>query len=223
MGSGRRSSFPAWPQFVVFAVAAGYLALRWDAIPPEWASHWDIVGTPNGVSERSVAGVFGPVVLGAAVAGFVESLLLMLPRERDAGDALHPVRAASVYCVRLIMFAIALVLSVAAVALPLEPSVPGVAIAVAALALPGLATALGAGRISAALREVRRSGHGDKVEGYHGLYYASSSDRRLFVPKLTGFGVTINFAHPWAWPAMVLLTGVPIAIVLAIVLATTHR
>jgi uncharacterized membrane protein len=60
---------------------------------------------------------------------------------------------------------------------------------------------------------MRESGRGSRVEGYHALYYANARDSRLWVPKLSGAGLTINFAHPWAWPMFLLLLAVPIALV----------
>ncbi|HEY4014833.1 MAG TPA: DUF5808 domain-containing protein [Polyangiaceae bacterium] len=215
-----RPAFPAWPPFALFAAAAAYLALRWDSIPRRWPTHWGVTGEPNDWAERTPTGVFGPLVVGAAIALFVESLLWMLPRSRDASEPLQPIRDARKYFMRIMTFAVALVLTLVAVVLPLGPSLPIAAIVVIALVFPGIATALGARRISAALHDVRRAGHADKVEGYRGLHYANPNDSRLWVPKLTGVGTTINFAHPWAWPVMILLTGLPIAIVVVILVVT---
>ena len=221
MPTRTRSAFPAWPPFALFVAAAAYLALRWDSIPARWPTHWGISGEANGWAERTPAGVFGPVVVGAAITVFVESLLWMLPRGSDANGSLQPVRDAGRDFVRVVTFAVALVLALVAVVLPLGPRLPVAAIVATALVLPGIATAVGARRISAALHDVRRAGQAEKVEGYRGFYYANPNDRRLWVPKLSGVGTTVNFAHPWAWPVMILLTGVPIAIVIAI-LVTTH-
>jgi uncharacterized membrane protein len=70
---------------------------------------------------------------------------------------------------------------------------------------------------------MRRSGHAAKVEGYHALYYSNANDPRLWVTKLSGIGLTINFAHRWAWPIMVLLLALPVAVaVLSIVAAREH-
>ena len=55
-----------------------------------------------------------------------------------------------------------------------------------------------------------------EVEGHRALYYSNTKDPRLWVPKLNGTGLTLNFAHPWAWPVMVLLLGAPIGLVLGL-------
>ncbi|MHB0886849.1 MAG: DUF5808 domain-containing protein [Bacillota bacterium] len=34
------------------------------------------------------------------------------------------------------------------------------------------------------------------------------SDRRIFVPKKSGLGYTLNFAHPVSWVIMALIIGV---------------
>jgi uncharacterized membrane protein len=220
MDKAARSAFPPWPQFALFAAAAAYLTLRWDRIPARWTTHWDITGAPNAWSERTPAGVFGPIVLGAAITLFIESLLWMLPHGRDTDEALQPVRDAGRHFVRLVAFAVAFVLALVAVVLPLGQGIPVAAIVACALVVPAVAALLGARRVSAALHEVRRAGHADKVEGYRGVTYANPNDARLWVPKLTGLGATINFAHPWAWPVMILLTGVPIAVVIVILVAS---
>ena len=60
----------------------------------------------------------------------------------------------------------------------------------------------------------------EPLEGHHALYYANGNDRRLWVPKVTGMGWTINFSHPLAWPMLALLLAVPIV---AIVLSAAAR
>jgi uncharacterized membrane protein len=58
-------------------------------------------------------------------------------------------------------------------------------------------------------------------EGYSGVFYSNPRDARLWVPKLAGVGWTINFAHRRAWPVMIALIGVPVA--LAILIARLAR
>jgi uncharacterized membrane protein len=59
-------------------------------------------------------------------------------------------------------------------------------------------------------------------EGYGGLVYKNPRDSRLWVPKLAGTGWTIKVAHRLAWPVMIALVGVPLAIVLIVTLATAR-
>jgi len=53
-------------------------------------------------------------------------------------------------------------------------------------------------------------------EGYTGVFYKNPRDARLWVPKVTGLGWTLNFAHRRAWPVMISLIGVPVALAILI-------
>ena len=46
--------------------------------------------------------------------------------------------------------------------------------------------------------------------------YRNPRDSRLWVPKLAGIGWTINFAHRFAWPMMLVLVGLPLAVVVLV-------
>ncbi|HEV3193137.1 MAG TPA: DUF5808 domain-containing protein [Polyangiaceae bacterium] len=215
-----RSPFPRWPSFAVLAAAAAYLAVRWDSIPPRWVIHWSAAGRPNGWSERSWLGVFGPLLLAFAVAVFFEVLSAITSRRSMTNAAMVVVNAATRDLLRAVTFGLCLVGAVLAIDLPLGPRLPSGAL-VALLAIPIAVTlVMGTARLAEALRQVRRAGHGAKVEGYHALYYSNPKDERLWVPKLSGMGLTINFAHRWAWPMMAILLGVPIAIAIASVLGS---
>jgi hypothetical protein len=132
---------------------------------------------------------------------------------------LAPLREAQVGFVRAIAVSLSLVFAFLAIDLPLGPALaPDVVGRIAAgvtLAGAGAGVVLGARSMSRGLRRVRESGHAAQVEGYHSIFYANAKDRRLWVPKLLGVGWTINFAHPFAWPTMLLLLGLPIGLVIA--------
>jgi uncharacterized membrane protein len=121
---------------------------------------------------------------------------------------------------RIMMLGISTMTALLAIVLPLGPRLP--LLALISLIVAPLLVALAAGgvRLAATIRELRERGHGEKIEGYHALYYANANDRRLWVPKLTGLGWTINFSHPLGWPMFLLLLAVPIA---AVVLSATGR
>jgi uncharacterized membrane protein len=213
MGSPIRRPLPKWVPLVVLAVSAAYLGLRWDAIPPRWPIHWDAGGIPNGWSEHTTRGVFGPLVTGAGTLALIELLFSYSRRRANRTAAVRPVSVATEHVVRAVSLSIALISAFIAIELPLGPPLPVGVIAAVPILIVVAALAGGAFRILRALSEVREAGHGAEVEGYHAFYYANSNDPRLWVPKLSGFGWTVNFAHPWAWPVMVLIVAVPIAIV----------
>jgi uncharacterized membrane protein len=49
--------------------------------------------------------------------------------------------------------------------------------------------------------------------------YRDPSDRRLFIPKKLGTGLTINMAHPAGWWVLIGMTIIPILVVVAVVIA----
>ena len=218
MDTPARAPFPSWLSFAVLGCAAAYLAARWDDLPARWATHWNAAGVPNGWAARTALGVYGPLLVGAGVLALLEALGAVASRRRE-GASMEAVRAATRHVVRSLMFAVSLVVALLAVDLPLGPSIPPGLLVGACLAIPAVSLAFATRRVSAAMREVRASGKGAKLEGYRGLYYANPADERLWVPKLSGLGTTINFAHRWAWPVMALLLGVPIAIVILLAVA----
>jgi uncharacterized membrane protein len=149
---------------------------------------------------------------------FFEMLGAITSRRSMADAAMVVVNAATRDLLRAVTFGLCLVFAALAIDLPLGPRLaPGALVAL--LAIPIAVTlVIGTARMAKALRQVRSAGHGAKVEGYHVFYYSNPKDERLWVPKLSGMGLTINFAHRWAWPMMAILFGVPIAIAIACVL-----
>jgi hypothetical protein len=61
---------PRWPWLAAAAVlvlAALYLAAIWPSIPARFPRHWDSAGNINGWSERTIRGVFGPLLIGGVI------------------------------------------------------------------------------------------------------------------------------------------------------------
>ena len=70
-----------FPRVLLFALplailigTALYLNLHWNEIPARFPVHWGSDGTPNGWSTRSVLGVYGPLLLGAAIVLFLSGI-----------------------------------------------------------------------------------------------------------------------------------------------------
>jgi len=58
------------------------------------------------------------------------------------------------------------------------------------------------------------------LEGWNGVVYSNPKDPRLWVPKLSGLGATLNFAHAKSWVILIAILIVPIGgAVLALVAA----
>lgn len=67
-------------------------------------------------------------------------------------------------------------------------------------------------------RRLERAGQLGGLEGWNGFIYSNAKDPRLWVPKFSGIGATLNFAHVRAWLILgailaLPLTGVAIALV----------
>jgi uncharacterized membrane protein len=222
MAPPSRRPFPRWPSFGVLLLGAAYLTLRWDAIPERWVIHWGLRGEPNGWATRTPLGVYGILVLPLVLVA-INEVGAAMRRSRassDASGAGASMRGASLDFARIATFGVAIMTTFLAVVLPLGPRMPPPVLLSLAIA-PLIACLLAAGaRLNATLRAVREREGAAKVEGYHSVYYANRNDSRLWVPKVTGMGWTINFSHPLAWPMFLLLLAVPIV---AIALSAAAR
>jgi uncharacterized membrane protein len=47
--------------------------------------------------------------------------------------------------------------------------------------------------------QLERAGQLGGLEGWNGIIYSNPRDPRLWVPKISGYGTTLNFAHRRAW------------------------
>jgi uncharacterized membrane protein len=211
MDQPSRRPFPRWPSFAVLLLTATYLRARWDSIPARWVIHWGPRGEPNGWATKTMPGVFGLLVLAAILIVVNEGVAVI--RRGSSAVASERMRAATLDFMRIAMFGVTVTMALLAVDLPLGPAMPLPALVLLSLAPVIVALVAGGARLAATLREIRESGRDAKRDGYHALYYASADDRRLWVPKVSGMGWTINFAHPFAWPMFALVLALPIAAV----------
>jgi uncharacterized membrane protein len=213
---------PAWLSPLILLAAAAVLARRWDQIPDRWVVHWSARGIPNGWANKSPLGVYAPLLGGGLLWLIMESATAIVRARAGRDPALAALETATTQLLRLLSVAISLLFGLLAITLPLGPHVAPGAIVVTSLGLVLGAVLIGTRGISRALERARREGHSERLKGYRGIYYSNPEDHRLWVPKLMGLGLTINFANPWAWPMMLLLAGVPIAIVILGLLASAR-
>jgi uncharacterized membrane protein len=62
-----------------------------------------------------------------------------------------------------------------------------------------LATVWAACSLKSVHGELERTGRLGGLEGWNGIIYSNPRDPRLWVPKISGYGTTLNFAHRRAW------------------------
>jgi uncharacterized membrane protein len=186
----------------ILAATAGWLALRWDTLPERWVIHWGPGGVPNGYASKTFSGVFGPLLLGVALAILLE--LVAVFTERFSRAKLPRLVRAYGNLVRWV--AIGQSTALAAIALRLPSNTPPSPHLLVGLSLGAVVLALVVGgfSIAAATRQMTAAGE-PLPKGYGPFLYRNPEDPRLIVPKLVGIGWTLNFAHRAAWLLLGLL------------------
>jgi uncharacterized membrane protein len=209
--------------YLILGFAALALWLNWNRIPERWPIHWNQRGEPDGWSIRSPIGVFLPLIIGlfmCLVFELVKELSIRTTLKRK-GNRLS--EAGAQYLAALtrnllvtIQIGLALVFVLAALVLPLgRPARPGPMI-LSFFVVMALAVGFGLIRWWKRITQMKQAGLLDQLEGWHGLLYKNEADPRLWVPKITGVGYTLNFARREAWLIFVLFASLPILIVILV-------
>src|SRR5215510_14025987 len=140
---------------------------------------------------------------GLALAIFLEVTARMLQsRQRLAAgydgspEATRAILDATAGITRVLNVALALFLTF--VAAPLRGLTPGRALTLGLFILVG--TIVWSVWLLKSLHgELGLAGQLDGLEGWNGIIYNNPRDPRVWVPKISGFGTTLNFAHRRAW------------------------
>jgi uncharacterized membrane protein len=231
-----------------FAAAAGaalYLRSRWDELPERFPIHWGFDGRPNGWANRNPAGVFGPLLVAAVVAGSMALFASLLRRDRNTRGA-EPAAAAerrfrcavlwallaTEYLVVMVAIQVSL-LPLAAAAAGGTPAPPRIAPFVALILTFVVTVTVILARIGrGAARHARAPGglaprqpgaaslgdHSPDRRWKAGIFYVDPDDPAIFVEKRFGIGYTLNFGHPMSW----LILGVSILGPLAVAVWVLH-
>lgn len=162
----------------------------------------------SGPGKRSGMGPLGGVrvvilVSGLVLAIFLEVMARMLEsRERLASDYDASPEAARVILdttaglTRVLNLALAVFMAL--LAIPLPGLGPGGAISLGtAIILGAIVWAVWA--LKSVHGGLERAGQLEGLEGWNGIIYNNPKDPRLWVPKISGYGTTLNFAHRRAW------------------------
>lgn len=64
--------------WLLLGLSALYLQSNWDKIPERFPIHWGLQGNADGWAHRSVPGVFGMLLMGALVVGFLELVMFLM-------------------------------------------------------------------------------------------------------------------------------------------------
>ena len=224
--------------FAALAGAALYLRGRWAELPERFPIHWGFDGRPNGWANRSPAGVLGPLLIAAVVAGSMALFGSLLRRDRHtrgaeaAGAAERRFRRAVLWSLLATEYLLVLV-SIQVSLLPLAAAAAGgtagpprIAPFVALILLFVITVTIVLARIGRAARlEAARDrvvsqqpGGSPESRWIAGIIYVNPDDPALFVQKRFGIGYTLNFAHPLSW----LILGLSILAPLAVAVWVLH-
>ena len=77
--------------------------------------------------------------------------------------------------------------------------------------------------LKAVHRYLHRTGQLAGLEGWNGVVYSNPKDPRLWVPKLSGLGATLNFAHAQSWLILGAILAAPIGGVILALIASICR
>jgi len=192
---------------LILAVAALFLCGNWSSIPESFPMHWGRNGLPDRWVTRSVAGVFGLLMVGVLSNTVTILIAWGVLSSTRAGDV--AVRRATFFLLLVVDYFISVLFAVMATR-PVwsvdpvrSPSQFGgfIVISVVALVAGVIVYLAHASRT----RTASVAGTPDASCWKWGLFYYNPNDADLFVGKRIGFGWTLNFAHKNAWVFMALM------------------
>ncbi len=178
---------------MLLAGAAMYLHSQWRQIPARFPVHFGFDGIPNRWVDRTVRGVYGPLLLGEELAVFVFGMALAgwygSRRSESMRKPMLVVMIAVEWMIALLFGAIPLRLA-GSVAIPISALTLGPLV----LLIPAMAYAI---RESNQPRDSLDPTPNECWKG--GIVYYNPNDAALFVQRRVGIGFTINLANPWSW------------------------
>jgi uncharacterized membrane protein len=191
--------------FVLLALAAEYLRANWSRIPAVFPVHWGLNGQPDRWVERTTRGVYGPLILGAALDLWIVliGLAIWFGSRRN-----EPLRRPVLVTLVALEWMLALLFGGLATKPLIDVPLLLIALGPFAILVPALVYLTCK---SNAPRETPDPTPNECWKG--GLIYYNRNDPALFVERRGGVGFTANAANPWSWVIMgclliVVLTGV---------------
>jgi uncharacterized membrane protein len=162
---------------------------------------------PSKVSTAGLPMVVRVVILvsGFAFAVFLEVMARMLQaRERLAGydaspEAARAILDASAGLTRVLNLAVALFMGLFVIPYAWLPGLGAHGAVTLGIAIIAGAIAWAVWSLKSVHGGLERAGRLGGLEGWNGIIYNNPKDPRLWVPKISGYGTTLNFAHRRAW------------------------
>jgi uncharacterized membrane protein len=174
--------------YAVLLLVAAYLRAHWDEIPARFPVHWGANGEPNGWSEKTVRGVYGPLMFGAGIS------LLMLMLALGTWYGSRPSRMRKPMLAILISATYVLTYAFTMVSL-----LPLIHVGPLALMVPILAYVVVVIAWSFKLNAENEGEPTPDARWIGGAIYYNPGDPAIFVQKRFGVGYTINFGNHRSW------------------------
>lgn len=189
----RKLLFLAIGPLMLLGAAALFLYHRWDSIPEIFPVHWDITGTPDRWSAKTIKGVFGPLLFGAEICVWlsISGVASWFGARRSSLRSSVLELMVAVEYVIAFLFGFFGLLSILRIPV-------GLMLLVVITPAPII--------IAFVIKKVSEPSDPPEKTAEEcwkgGLIYYNTNDAALLVEKRTGFGYTFNFANPWAWALM---------------------
>ena len=210
-----RSGLRWWP-FIILAVAAVAALLGgWRA--------------PTAQSPLAMVWVL-LLGTGLALAVFLEMIArLMASRQRLAAgfdaspEAARAVLDATAGLTRVVSVALAVFMGLLVAPYTWFPALGGSQALLLAIAVLVAAIVWSVWSLKSVHGRLEAAGQLGGLEGWNGITYSNPNDPRLWVPKLSGVGATLNFAHGRSWLILCGILAVPLMGLLFALLAVLRR
>lgn len=208
-----------WLPWILLVLAGAVMVVLYPHFPPTWPCHWNARGEVDGWASKTPLQAAFPLFIAGGLCLLLEVLTQVTNRmSRSSLPPPWPERVAEVQqnCLHCISSALVAFMGYLGCALPFgQPNGWCLVLLVAAcVAYPCWA-------VLALMKEMRAATVLPK--GYSGLLYSNADDPRIWVPKLSGLGLTLNFAHTRAKLLLALILAVPLGlVVMGIFAASGH-
>lgn len=221
-------------QLLAYIVAFIFVALNYNNIPNTIATHWNFQGEADDFSKKSFSSVYG-------VGGLGLVMLFVLWASSKGTSFLNTTvnpaaKAASLKYIKqsklinsMMIHILSFTMTIIFILILIRPVIfdssylpNGVM-----LTLLGIIVLVVFACIYLQIAEERKYRHAvapsynkapyyDEANYVMGLFYYNKHDKHLWVPKLSGIGMTLNMARPMAWFVLFMLGGLPIVIIVLI-------
>ncbi len=195
--------------WLVLILSVTALVVLYPSFPERWPIHWNAAGQIDGWTDKSPMGAGFPLIMAVVLTLFFELLALLSDKLRNTRlPAPWPERMAraNTNYIYYISTLLNLFFGYLACTLPFRPP----AVACVFLLITGAIT-YPTYDFTRLVREMRDAGA--LPPGYRGGIYSNPDDPRIWVPKLGGYGWTLNFAHGRSRLIMATLLLIPIVAV----------